>query len=153
MKHQDEWIWHVLRREAEGLILPNLPAFLEGKHQPTDNYERVALLGVCQFTNRWLALARLYTDAFAAEPRLAEDLRSGRRYNAALAGCGRGEDAAGVGEPERARWRQRARQWLRADLAAWAKALDSAPEARNPARMVLASRSGPGGPPRAGGAG
>src|SRR5438445_367196 len=40
----DAWICHVLRREAEGLILPNLPAFLEGKYQPPDNDERLALL-------------------------------------------------------------------------------------------------------------
>jgi serine/threonine-protein kinase len=69
---------------------------------------------------------------------------TGRRYHAAraaaLAGCGRGEDTAGVGDPERARWRQQARQWLRADLAAGAKALDSAPEARNRARHVLPTR-------------
>jgi len=28
---RDPWIAHVLRREAEALLLPNLPAFLEGK--------------------------------------------------------------------------------------------------------------------------
>jgi tetratricopeptide (TPR) repeat protein len=38
------WIRHVLRREAEDLILPNLPAFLDGKYQPLDNDERLALL-------------------------------------------------------------------------------------------------------------
>ena len=41
---QDGWICHVLRREAEGMILPNLPAFLDGKYQPQDNDERLALL-------------------------------------------------------------------------------------------------------------
>jgi serine/threonine-protein kinase len=125
------WVYHVLRREAEAMILPNMPAFLGGMYQPRDNDERLALLGVCQFTNRSLALARLYADAFAADPSLAEDYRSGRRFRAAraaaLVGCGRGEDAAGVGEPERARWRQRARQWLRADLAACHRALDRDP--------------------------
>jgi serine/threonine-protein kinase len=127
------WNFHVLRREAEGMILPNLPAFLDGKYQPRDNDERLALTGVCQFTNRWRTLAQLYTDAFAADPSLAEDPRAGHRLNAAraaaLAGCGRGEDVAGVGEPERARWRQQARQWLRADLAAWNQALDRDPSA------------------------
>ena len=79
------------------MILPDLPAFLAGKYQPRDNDERLALLGVCQFTNRTLAAARLYADAFAADPRLAEDFRVGHRSNAAryaaLAGCGRGADA------------------------------------------------------------
>ena len=56
------------------MILPDLPAFLDGKYQPRDNDERLALLGICQFTNRTRALARLYADAFAAAPQLAEDV-------------------------------------------------------------------------------
>src|SRR5262249_9689730 len=52
----DAFIFHILRREAESTILPNLPAFLEGKYQPQDNDERLALLGVCQFTNRTRAM-------------------------------------------------------------------------------------------------
>ncbi|MFT3882405.1 MAG: hypothetical protein QM703_22485 [Gemmatales bacterium] len=39
---QEGWIYHVLRREAENMILPNLPAFLAGKYQPQDNDERMA---------------------------------------------------------------------------------------------------------------
>ena len=65
---------HILRREAEALILPNLPAFLRGDYQPQDNDERLALLGICQFQGRCDAAARLYADAFAADPDLAEDL-------------------------------------------------------------------------------
>ena len=38
------WICHVLRREAEGLILPNLPAFRRGEYRPQDKDERLALL-------------------------------------------------------------------------------------------------------------
>jgi serine/threonine-protein kinase len=125
------WVSHVLRREAEGLILPNLAAFLDGEYRPQDPDERRALLGVCRLTDRSLALARVFTDAFAADPRLAEGLRDGHRYAAARAaaraGCGRGAAAAGLGEPERARWRGQAREWLRADLAAWAKVLESDP--------------------------
>jgi serine/threonine-protein kinase len=128
-----DWISHVLRREAESLIVPNLPAFLAGAYEPLDNDERLALLGACQFTNRSLALARLYANAFAADPSLAEDYQSGRRFRAAraaaLVASARGEDVAGVEEPERARWRQQARQWLRADLAAWNQALDRDPSA------------------------
>jgi eukaryotic-like serine/threonine-protein kinase len=122
------WLFHVLRREAEGMILPDLPAFLDGKYQPRDNDERLALLGVCRFTNRSLASARLYADAFADAPHVAEDVGAGHRLNAAraaaLAGWGRGEDAAGLGREERARWRKQARAWMRLDLAAWARKLD-----------------------------
>jgi serine/threonine-protein kinase len=126
-------ITHVLRRQAESMVLPNLPAFLDGKYQPRDNDERLALLGVCQFTNRTRAMARLYADAFAAAPPLADDLGAGHRYNAAraaaLAGCGHGEDATGLGEGERKRWRDQARQWLQVELAARGRALDADPKA------------------------
>src|SRR5262249_10312261 len=46
------WALHVLRREAEGLLLPDLPALLGGTRQPRDRDERLALIGVCQFSNR-----------------------------------------------------------------------------------------------------
>src|SRR6185437_7602166 len=131
---------HALRREAEGMILPDLPAFLDGRHEPRDGDERSALLGVCQFTNRTRASARLYSEVFAA-PRLAEDHRAGHRYRAAraaaLAGTGRGADAAGLDEEERRRWRDQARRWLRADLAAWDEASASTPGARD-AQQTLA---------------
>ncbi len=147
--HTTAWVSHALRREAEGLILPDLPAFLAGTHQPRTNDERLALLGVCQFANRTHAAARLYRDAFAADPRLAEDDPSGIRSNAAgyaaQVGCGRGADAAGVGEAERARWRSQAREWLRADLAAGVRGADAAPAAARGAlrRKLLSWRAEP----------
>jgi serine/threonine-protein kinase len=116
VRSHDQWLWHVLRREAEATIFPNTAAFLDGKYQPQDNDERLALLGACQFANRTRAMARLYADAFAAAPSLADDLAAGHRYNAARAaahaGCGQGADATGLGEEEKARWREQARQWL-----------------------------------------
>jgi serine/threonine-protein kinase len=147
VRDQDGCIYHVLRREAERMILPKLQDFLEGKHEPQDNDERLALLGVCQFSNRTLALARLYTEAFKAAPQLAQDLRYGHRYNAAraaaLAGCGRGEDGVSLGQQERARWREQARQWLRADLAIWNKVLAAeTAQARELVRRTLTSWRG-----------
>jgi serine/threonine-protein kinase len=136
------WVNHVLRREAEALILPNLAAFLDGEYRPKDSDERRALLGVCQVMDRSLALARAYADAFAADPQLAEALQDGHRYAAARAaaraGSGRSADAASLREPERARWRAQAREWLRADLAAWTKVLDGDPTgARQGVRQQL----------------
>jgi len=149
-REHDVWIRHVLRREAEGMIIPNLRSFLDGKYQPQDNDERLALLGICQFQGLYGAAARLYADAFAADPDLAgasttncleraarEQQPKGQtdvlitecRYVAArcaaLAGCGLGKDGAKLSEEERTRWRKQAREWLQADLAAWAKTLDS----------------------------
>jgi serine/threonine-protein kinase len=120
---RDFMIWHILRREAESLILPDLAAFLQGTYEPQDNDERLALMGICQFKDLRAAMARMYTAAFASDPKLAEDLHAGRRYRAACAaagaGCGSGIDGPGVSEDERARWREQAREWLRADLVAW----------------------------------
>src|SRR5262249_20823662 len=72
--NRDVWIAHILRREAETLILPKLPAFLRGEHQPLDNDERLALVGVSQYQGLSHAAVRLYSDAFSADPTLAEDL-------------------------------------------------------------------------------
>jgi tetratricopeptide (TPR) repeat protein len=151
--HPTAWVSHVLRREAEALILPDLPAFLRGEYEPQDNDERLALLGACQFRGRYHAAARLYAAAFTADPNLAEDLATECRYRsmreepwservesintearylgarcAAMAGCGLGKDSAGLGPAERARWREQARAWLRADLALWEKTLEGGSE-------------------------
>jgi hypothetical protein len=125
----DGWLCHVLRREAEGLILPNLAALLDGSCQPQDNDERLALFGVCQFTNRHVTLARLYADAVAAEHGPAEDVTVAARYLTARvatqAGLGQGKDADQLPDNERAFWRRQALDWLRQDLTAWGNRLDN----------------------------
>jgi serine/threonine-protein kinase len=125
---RDHWIWHVLRREAEALIVPDLPALLRGHYEPRDKDERLVLLGTCRARNLTRAAARLYAAAFAADPRLAEDSRSGLRYKAACAaasaGCGIGADVAGMDEVERAALRKAALSWLREELSGIASAAD-----------------------------
>lgn len=78
------------------------------------------------------AAARFYAEAFAAHSNLADDTRFPNRYNAAcaaaLAGCGRGADAASLNETERARLRQQALAWLRAELTASRQLLEKQPE-------------------------
>jgi Flp pilus assembly protein TadD/serine/threonine protein kinase len=115
-----------------------LPEILNGQAQPTSAADRVQLAGFCQwFKKRYAAAARFYAEAFTADPLLAADLlRTEHRYNAAccaaLAGCGQGRDAAGLGAKERARLRRQARAWLGADLAAWAKLLANEPATARP---------------------
>jgi serine/threonine-protein kinase len=161
--HPTVWVSHAFRREAEAMMLPNLPAFLRGEYQPRDNEERLGMLGACESQGRYASAARLYAEAFAADPRLADELtaecasraapekQSGDRVEAlnsearflaarcaALAGCGLGDDAAKLGDAERQDFRKQARGWMRADLAAWRKMLDGdAPAARNLAREML----------------
>jgi serine/threonine-protein kinase len=138
---KEAWIYHILRREAERLIVPNLTGFLEADYQPQENAERLAFLGACQFLNRTRATARLYADAFAAAPELVEDFRAGHRYNAARAaaqvGYGLGADASALDEGERARWRAQARAWLKADLADWERWLEGDPAHCGDVRQAL----------------
>jgi serine/threonine-protein kinase len=142
VRGHDQWLWHVLRREAEALIFPNTAAFLEGKYWPQDNIERLAWLGVCRFKNLNLAAAKLYAEAFAADPKLADDYHVSHRSDAAcaaaLVGCGAAKDGSALSEAERARWRKQARAWLQADLAAWARIMDSDSQAdRDLAKKML----------------
>ncbi len=126
--NHDIWICHVLRREAEALIVPNLAAFLRGDYQPGDNAERLELTMLCHFQLRPLAAVHLFVDAFAADPKLVDDVNANHRYNAAChamrTGSGQGKDAAKIDDKERVGWRQQARDWLRADLSAYGKRLD-----------------------------
>jgi serine/threonine protein kinase/Flp pilus assembly protein TadD len=108
-----------------------LPGFLERKATPASAAERIELAGLCILKRLDGAAARFYEEAFAAEPKLADDLGAAHRYNAAcaaaLAGCGRGKDAAGLDDKERGRLRRQALAWLRADLEAWCRLLDKDP--------------------------
>ena len=89
----DNWMYHVLRREADTMIVPRLGDYLAGTYQPGDNNERVAMTAACQFKKMYVARARLWSDVLAAEPRWGF---AGRRFlagAAALASSGRGNDA------------------------------------------------------------
>src|SRR5262249_8864149 len=97
--------------------------------KPRDTSERLALVGVCHAKQLHFAASRLYADTFVAEPSLADDLQGGHRYNAAcsaaLAAAGQGADAAKLADQERARLRQQALDWLKADLSRYAQRLQS----------------------------
>jgi tetratricopeptide (TPR) repeat protein len=129
-----EWV-----REAERLVDLDrkLPAVLEGKQRPADPAEAAALADLCaQYKGRPATAARLFQEAFAADPRLAKNLHS-HRYNAAcaaaLAAAGKGQDAAGLDPNERSRLRRQAIAWLRADLKAWRQVFEKGPAKARPA--------------------
>jgi tetratricopeptide (TPR) repeat protein/tRNA A-37 threonylcarbamoyl transferase component Bud32 len=122
-------------KETERLVEldQQLPAFLKGERQPRNAAEALELAGFCQrpYKQLYAAAARFYRAAFAAEPKQVEGGRPGRRYDAAcaaaLAGCDRGKDAAGLDAPERARLRRQALAWLRANFSAWQDVFRKAP--------------------------
>ena len=84
-----------------------LPAVLEGKDRPKDADESLAFAHLClpPYREQYAAAARFFGEAFA-DPKLADDLQSGDRYNAAcsaaLAAAGRGKDADKFDDKERA---------------------------------------------------
>ncbi len=104
-----------------------LPAVLGGTAQPAGAAEQIEFAQMCRLKQHHAAAVRFYRDAFAAAPQVAAGV-AGLRYTAAcaaaLAGCGRGKDAARLADEERARWRRQALDWLRADLTGWGWALD-----------------------------
>jgi serine/threonine-protein kinase len=121
-----------------------LPAVVGGEVQPANDREKLLLAQLAQLPNKrfYATSARLYGEAFAAQPRLVEDMQAMNRYNAAcsaaLAGTGQGEDAAKLDARARAEWRKRALDWLRADLTFWTKVAQGAqPEAKAAARQAL----------------
>jgi hypothetical protein len=124
----------VVRRlhECEGLLSLEikLTNVLAGTMSPASPAEAIELTRVCRTSHhqRYAAAARFFAEAFAGDPKLADDVEHWYRYNAAccatLAACGQGKDAVTLGQPERARMRKLAHNWLRADMQHWTKMLE-----------------------------
>jgi serine/threonine-protein kinase len=109
------------------LLVPRLSAVLKGDDRPASAVEVLGYAELCSlpFESRLAAAARFFSEAFAADPRLADDRRAGHRYNAArcaaLAGCGQGKDADKLDDKEKARLRRQALVWLKAEFVRWAR--------------------------------
>ncbi len=119
-----EW---VRRAEQSVLLASKLPAMLNGETRPASPSEAIALARMCSETNRLNAATRFWSSAFAAEPGLAANLWAQNRFDAAraaaLVGAGKGQDPPLPDEASRVNLRRQARDWLHADLAAYAKLL------------------------------
>jgi superkiller protein 3 len=121
----------LLRQCRQWLALDRkLAAILQGEPKPDSPVEQLNLAILCQrFKKRYAAAARFYAEAFSAQPKLADDLGTAHRYNAAcgaaLAAAGKGIDAGQLEAKEKARLRGQALTWLRADLALWGKHMRS----------------------------
>jgi serine/threonine protein kinase/Flp pilus assembly protein TadD len=131
--HQKDWHYPSAEwiRDCERLheLEAQLPAILKGDQAPGDAAEGNDCARLCHYKGHHVAAARLWVAALAAEPKLADDLRTGHCNEAAcaaaLASCGRGADASALDDKERVRWRKQAVEWLAADLTAAAKLLES----------------------------
>jgi tetratricopeptide (TPR) repeat protein len=121
-----KWVQECQRLvELEG----QLPAILGGQTKPAGAAEQCEFAQLCHAKQHYLAAARFWADAFTADPKLAADLKSGRRYDAscaaARAAAGQGADAEQLDSKDRSRWRKQALQWLRAELATYTQLLES----------------------------
>jgi hypothetical protein len=147
---REDWLAHILRREAEPLVLPRLASFRSGAGPSFDAQERAllsgfesaALVGAARFEQRWAALARHCAAVFEAFPDLACEFVHSHRHEAAraavMAAAGKGGDAAELGAAERAQLRAWARAWLGRNLAEWsALELEEAVGARETVRYRL----------------
>jgi tetratricopeptide (TPR) repeat protein len=118
-------------------LASNYP-YWAGADQTADGAERLSLALMCHECKQLhTAAARFYEDAFTEQPRLADDLAANHRYNAACAaataGCGQGADADKLDSKERARLRQRALDWLRADVKGYGQVMQKSPDKDGPA--------------------
>src|SRR5262249_23761806 len=114
-----------------------------GQSQPASARERAELaLFSSQYKRKFVRAANWYAEAFAAEPKLAEEPPIPRRYYAAVAaaaaGCGQGKDAEGLSDDDRAGWRQGALEWLREELTFRRRQIDEGtPDVRGEIRQFL----------------
>lgn len=123
-------------------LQPRLAGLIAGQDQPADNTERLAFaeLYLQRRQSRFALAARLYSEAFRDDPRLADDKRSIHRFHAAAAAAaaGCGQDAAQLDEPEKTRLRSQALEWLQDELDFWTRLAQSdRPEIRAAAGRTL----------------
>jgi tetratricopeptide (TPR) repeat protein len=122
--------------EQRASLAARLPEVLTGQLRPTNAADMLGFAQLSYDKRLHAASARFWTEAFRSWPKLAEDMQAGHRYSAAcaaaLAGCGQGQDDPQLDGAAKARWRKRAVDWLKADLASWTKVLESGPPQARP---------------------
>ncbi len=116
---------------AKAALDARLAAVLRGKESPKNAADRIALAFRANQKKLYASSAHLYTETLASDPKLAEDRKTRHRYNAAcaaaLAASGQSKDEPQPDAAAAATLRGKARDWLKAELAAWAKVLDTGP--------------------------
>jgi serine/threonine-protein kinase len=117
-----KWVRQIeLQVELDG----RLPALLRGEDEPAGAAECLDFAYCAHYKRLHTTAYWLFVGAFTADPKLADDLRTLHRYNAArtaaLAAAGRGEGADPLPDKAVVMLRRQALEWLRADVALWAK--------------------------------
>ena len=117
--------------EKQIALSGRLPAILRGEDKPAGNPERLAFAQLCYDQGLYTAAARLWGEALAGDPKLGDDRQAGHQYNAAcaaaLAAAGKDKNEPLPDDVAKAKLRQQALDWLKAELATWTNLLESAP--------------------------
>jgi serine/threonine-protein kinase len=118
---RDLWIYHILRREAQSKILPDLQALASGSRQPLDNDQRMILVAACQFERLNGRCAQTFSEAFEAEPDLMQNRHLDPGFVLACASCALAVSRNGADPPDpstfdRARLPRQACRWLQSEL-------------------------------------
>jgi serine/threonine-protein kinase len=111
--------------ERRALLADRLPRIISGEEQPDGGEDLLSYAEFASGRRLYAAAVRLYERAMADDPKTSDPRSGDHRFRAACAaaqaGCGLGFDQPAPGETERMRLRSKAREWLRADLAIWAR--------------------------------
>lgn len=93
---------------------------LTGRTVTATPEETAGMADVAYTLGRYVVSARLFREAFAADPEIASDPSRNARYEAAAAAihsaAGAGPDAADLDAETKSKWRREALAWLRAEL-------------------------------------
>ena len=118
-------------------LAARLPGLISGKDRPTDAYEIFEILCLCRDRSLNVTGARIWEEAFKANPRLTDDTETVNRLIgaccAALAGCGKGVNVPPPDDAEKVRLRALALTWLRSHLAPLRERLETATPAERAA--------------------
>jgi serine/threonine protein kinase/Flp pilus assembly protein TadD len=114
-----QWLAHCERQlQLDEMV----PAILKGEVKPKEVGEQFEFAHACARKRFFAVAARLNQEALTGRPQLPRYFAAGY---AALAGWGKGEDAAQLDDSERAQWRQQALNWLTEDLTDRKKLVES----------------------------
>jgi serine/threonine-protein kinase len=143
---QPDWPYPSARwvREVEHLAAAEarLPDLLAGTANLAGAAEALACARVCRARQEHAAAVRFYAEAFAADPKAAEDRTAGHAYHAACCAirAAAGQAAGARALPDRTvlQLRRQAQGWLRAFLARYATlARSNAPDAGQAVRRAM----------------
>jgi serine/threonine-protein kinase len=79
------WVYHILLREAQSRIVPDLSSLIDGSRKPIDNDQRAILMAACQSSHSNRLCAQTFIDAVTIEPHFIESRRPNPRFVAACA--------------------------------------------------------------------